>query len=139
ENGDDGWDCWLADTTVIISNCWTFRNGFNYFGATNFAGNGNGFKLGTNTTGAHVVTHCVSFGNAAHGYDQNNSTAGLTVDNNTGWANGKRNFNLNHGTNTTPHIIRNNLSFAGVQSDSFYPGTILTNNSWQVISSPAAG
>jgi hypothetical protein len=140
ENGDDGWDLWEADTTVVIENCWTFRNGFNYFGATNFAGNGNGFKLGGNYFfGPHQISHCVSFGNASHGYDQNNNNAGLMVDNNTGWANGKRNFNLNHGTNTTAHLVRNNLSIAGVQGDSFYSGTILTNNSWQVISSPSAG
>jgi hypothetical protein len=140
ENGDDGWDLWQANTTVLVENCWTFRNGFNCFGDTNFMGNGNGFKLGGDYYfGPHQISHCISFGNAAHGYDQNNNNSGLIVDNNTGWANGRRNFNLNHGTNTTPHVVRNNLSFAGVQSDSFYAGTLLTNNSWQVVSSPAAG
>ena len=139
ENSDDGWDLWEANTTVIISNCWTFRNGFNYFGATNFGGNGNGFKLGGNYVfGPHRICHSISFGNASHGYDQNNNTAGQIVDNNIGWANGKRNINLNHTTNSTPHIVRNNISFAGAQSDAFYLGTLLTNNSWQIIS-PSVG
>jgi hypothetical protein len=140
ENSDDGWDFWEANTTVIISNCWTFRNGFNYFGATNFGGNGNGFKLGGNYVfGAHRICHSISFGNAAHGYDQNNNISGQTVDNNLGWANGKKNFYLNHTTNTTPHIVRNNVSFAGAQGDTFYAGTLFTNNSWQLISSPGVG
>jgi hypothetical protein len=140
ENSDDGWDFWETANSILLTNCWTFRNGFNYFGATNFGGNGNGFKLGGNyVAGPHTVTHCVSFGNAAHGYDQNNNEAGLTVDNNTSWANLAKNFNLNHGTNPVPHIVRNNLSFTGGQSDSFRAGTIFTNNSWQVIFSPSAG
>ncbi|HSU56111.1 MAG TPA: right-handed parallel beta-helix repeat-containing protein [Candidatus Dormibacteraeota bacterium] len=140
ENSDDGWDLWEANTTVIISNCWTFRNGFNYFGATNFGGNGNGFKLGGNFVyGPHRICYSVSFGNAAHGYDQNNNTAGQTVDNNISWANAKKNFYLNHLTNTTPHVVRNNISFLPGQSDTFYAGTIFTNNSWQLISSPAVG
>jgi len=63
----------------------------------------------------------------------------LTVDNNSGWANGKKNFYLSHGTNITAHVVRNNLSFAGVQGDTFYPGSVLTNNSWQVGLSPGPG
>ena len=61
------------------------------------------------------------------------------MDNNTSWANVKKNYYLDHGTNQVPHVVRNNLSFAGGQGDTFRAGTIFTNNSWQVISSPGAG
>ena len=54
------------------------------------------------------------------------------------WANRKANFSLAHGANTTPHVVRNNVSLAGGSSDSFTSGTLSTNNSWQVVS-PAAG
>ena len=138
ENSDDGWDLWEATNTVVIENCMTWSNGFNFFdGPTNtsFNGNGNGFKLGGNFYfGPHRISGCVSFGNKANGYDQNNNNAGLTVDNNTAWNNGSKNFNLNHGTNITPHVVRNNLSIAGGSSDSFRAGSLLTNNSWQIIS-----
>lgn len=135
ENSDDGWDLWMGTNPVLITNCWAFRHGIDYWFSGSFNGNGNGFKLGGNYVGApHTTVRCISFGNAANGYDQNNNIAGQTVDQNTGWNNGARNFNLNHGTNTTPHIVRNNLSFAATSSDSFRSGTLLTNNSWQVIS-----
>ncbi len=81
----------------------------------------------------------VAFRNESGGVDQNNNNEGQTIDNNTSWANVGRNYNLNHGTNGTPHIVRNNLSFAGGSSDSFRAGSQLTSNSWQVVTSPAAG
>jgi hypothetical protein len=138
ENSDDGWDLWQATNTVVIESCMTWSNGFNFFdGPTNtsFNGNGNGFKLGGNYYfGPHRISHSVAFGNKANGFVQNNNNAGQIVDNNTGWANGIRNFNLNHGTNITPHVVRNNLSIGGASSDSFRSGSLLTNNSWQIIS-----
>jgi hypothetical protein len=139
ENSDDGWDLWMATNSVVIENCWTWRNGIDFWGAgTNFSGNGNGFKLGGNyQPGAHRIWRCVSFGNPHNGFDQNNNLAGQTVDQCTGWGNLDRNFALSHGTNTTPHVVRNNLSIAGGISDNFTGGTLATNNSWQVLS-PAA-
>ncbi|HEY5297943.1 MAG TPA: right-handed parallel beta-helix repeat-containing protein [Verrucomicrobiae bacterium] len=135
ENADDGWDLWMGTNTVVITNCWAFRQGTNIFGDTAWEGNGNGFKLGGNYVGTpHKLVRCLAFGNAANGVDQNNNIAGQTIDNNTAWANVGVNFALKHGTNITPHIIRNNISFAAKGSDSFTSGSLLTNNSWQVVS-----
>ena len=141
ENCDDGWDLWQATNTVVIENCWSWRNGIDFWGAgTNFNGDGNGFKLGGNYyPGAHRVIRCVAFDNVQNGFDQNNNAAGLTVNQNTAWANGARNFALNHGTNLTPHVVQNNLSFAGGVTDTFRSGSILVSNSWQVIPSPLPG
>ena len=137
-NSDDGWDLWMGTSPVVITNCWAFWSGTNYWNSSSFNGNGNGFKLGGNyIPAAHRLVRSVSFVNQANGVDQNNNTAGLTVDNVTSWANGKANFALAHGANTTPHIVRNDVSIAGVSSDSFTGGTLATNNSWQVLS-PAA-
>ena len=44
---------------------------------------------------------------------------------------------MNHGTNTTPHVIRNNVSIAGVSGDTFTAGTLATNNTWQVVAGGA--
>jgi hypothetical protein len=146
ENADDGWDLWQTTNTVVIDNCWTWGNGTNL--AT--AGDGNGFKLGghnsattSNFPGAHLVTRNISFKNFHNGFDQNNSAAGITLDQNTAWANGTNadsNFKMNHVTTNSPptiHVVRNNISIGGPTSDSFYPGSVLISNSWQVV--PAAG
>jgi hypothetical protein len=140
ENSDDGWDLWMGTSGVFITNCWAFRNGTNILGLVPFKGNGNGFKLGGNNVGSSNRLVCsLSFHNTGtngcNGIDQNNNTLGQTVDQNTSWANLKANFALNHGANTTPHIVRNNISFAGGTSDAFSSGTITNNNSWQVLSS----
>jgi hypothetical protein len=138
ENSDDGWDLWMGNAPVLIEECWAFRQGINYWGSTQFNGNGNGFKLGGNYVGTpHRLLRSVTFGNAANGVDQNNNISGQTIDQNTAWANGGRNFSLNHGTNTAPHVVRNNLSIAGRSGDSFTAGSLLASNSWQVLSPPA--
>lgn len=88
ENADDGWDFWMGTNTVIITNCWAFRNGTNIFGDAAWQGNGNGFKLGGNYVGTpHRLVRSVAFENMANGVDQNNNLAGQTLDNNTAWAN----------------------------------------------------
>jgi hypothetical protein len=139
ENADDGWDLWKATNMVVVTNCWTFRNGTNFMNDPRFSGDGNGFKLGGfYYPGPHRVMNCVAFDNYHNGFDQNNNTAGLTLDNNTAWANGDSNFQLTHGTNVVPHVVRNNLSIAGGKPDAFRSGSLLTNNSWQLVS-PAAG
>jgi hypothetical protein len=139
ENADDGWDLWKATNAVFITNCWAFRNGTNFMSDPRFSGDGNGFKLGGYYyPGPHRVAFCVAFDNYHNGFDQNNNSAGLTLDNNTAWANGDSNFQLTHGTNTAPHVLRNNLSIAGGKPDAFRPGSLMTNNSWQAVSPPAS-
>lgn len=141
ENSDDGWDLWQATNTVVIERCWTWRNGIDFWGLGGaFAGDGNGFKLGgDNYPGVHRISHSIAFANPHHGIDQNNNTLGQIVDHNTVWANGGKNLYLDHGVNTTPHVVRNNLSFAGGVADTIRSGSLLTNNSWQVLLSPPAG
>ena len=136
-NSDDGWDLWMANSAIVIDQSWAFYNGTNYWGNPSFNGNGQGFKLGGNYIGApHRLLRSVAFRNKSGGIDQNNNNEGQTIDNNTSWANYGRNYNLNHGTNGTPHILRNNVSFSGGSSDSWRSGSLLTNNSWQVVTNP---
>jgi|GEM_PF-926216 len=138
-NSDDGWDFWMGDSPVIITNSWAFHNGTNYWNEPLFNGNGQGFKLGGNYVGApHRLVRSIAFGNESNGVDQNNNLSGQTLDNNTSWANKGRNFSMAHGTNLTPHLVRNNLSFAAASSDAFTSGTLSTNNSWQLLTSPSA-
>jgi len=133
-NSDDGWDLWMGTDAVLIDQCWTFSNGTNYWNDPQFNGNGQGFKLGGNYVGApHRLVRSVAFRNESNGVDQNNNLDGQTLDNNTSWANKARNYSMAHGANTTPHIARNNISFAGASNDAWTSGTLATNNSWQII------
>ncbi len=135
ENSDDGWDLWMGLSPVLITNCWTFRNGSNYFGDSAFKGNGNGFKLGGNFVPAsHRLVRSIAFsnvGNGGNGIDQNNNTAGLTVDQNTAWANRNLDFALDHGTVTQGvHVVRNNVSVS--HTFAIQGSSVATSNSWQV-------
>jgi hypothetical protein len=139
ENSDDGFDLWMGTQPVLITNCWAFRNGSNVWGSASFAGNGNGFKLGgSGVPAAHRLVASLAFHNVGtnggNGIDQNDNTLGLTVDQNTSWLNRYSNFSLKNGANTTPHVVRNNISFAGGVTNSFTTGTLSTNNSWEVVS-----
>jgi hypothetical protein len=139
ENCDDGFDLFAAPFPVIITNCWSFRNGTNILNVASFQGDGNGFKLGGgNIPSANRIVNSLSFANPHTGFDQNDNAAGLTVDQNTAWSN-LQNFNLNHGTVTAGvHVVRNNLSIGGSNTDAFASGSILQSNSWQVLTSPPA-
>ncbi len=136
-NSDDGWDLWMGSSPVVISNCWAFFMGTNYWNSSQFGGNANGFKLGgNNVAAAHRLVRSLSFRNLANGVDQNNNTAGLTVDNVTSWNNAKANFALAHGANTTPHVVRNCISLPpGTSNDAFTtsPATLETNNTWNIL------
>lgn len=94
-NSDDGWDLYMVYHPVIIDGCRTWGNGYDKEG--NERGNGNGFKLGgggssggaafDQSTGAHVVTNCISFNNLVKGFDQNNAYEGMYLFNNLAFGN----------------------------------------------------
>ena len=138
ENCDDGFDLFAAPFPVIITNCWSFRNGTNLLNIGSFAGDGNGFKLGGgDIPSANRIYNSLAFKNPQNGFDQNDNMAGLTVEQNTAWKNLGLNFDLNHGTVTTGvHVVKNNLSIDGTITTA--AGSIASNNSWQIITSPAA-
>ncbi len=94
-NSDDNWDLYMVYHPVVIDSCWAYNAGRTKDGQD--VGNGNGFKLGgggtsggaafAQSTGAHVVTNCVAFGNLKKGFDQNNAYEGMYILNCVGWGN----------------------------------------------------
>jgi len=129
-NSDDGFDMYEAADTVLVDNCWSFRNGYNIWGITNFAGDGNGFKLGGNYfPDPHKIIRSVAFDNVNKGFDQNNNTAGITVYNNTAWGNGSRNYSFPTQPDSGIHILKNNISFEG--TNQITGNSIVEANSWQ--------
>ncbi|MFI5405507.1 MAG: right-handed parallel beta-helix repeat-containing protein, partial [Nitrososphaerales archaeon] len=129
-NSDDGFDMYEAADTVLVDECWAFRNGYNIWGFPSFAGDGNGFKLGGNFfADPHKIIRCVAFDNPNKGFDQNNNTSGITVYNNTAWGNGSRNFSFPTPPSSGTHILKNNISFDGINS--IASNSIQEANSWQ--------
>lgn len=95
-NSDDNWDLYMVYHPVVINNCWAWNAALDK-NDSQTPGNGNGFKLGgggssggaafAQSTGAHVVTNCVSFSNTKKGFDQNNAYEGMYLFNNVAWDN----------------------------------------------------
>ncbi|MDO6387838.1 right-handed parallel beta-helix repeat-containing protein [Uliginosibacterium sp. 31-12] len=138
ENSDDGWDTFDSAETVTIENSWTFRNGVDVWGYGNFAGNGNGFKLGGNyKLQRNRIINSVSFGHPNKGFDQNNNVGGVTVINNTSFQNG-----INYGfggalTAGEQNVFANNVSLSGKAADSIANATSKTNT-WNGIAVSSA-
>ena len=125
--------------SVIVYDSWAFRNGVNVFGyaAELFDGNGNGFKMGGNKAQAnHRCTRCIAFDNPVKGFDQNNNTGGITVEQSIGYRNGSSgaaNFALGGTLNAgQKHHLRNNISYKGKNADSYGSSSEQKTNSWNV-------
>ena len=128
-NADDGWDFYEAQNEVILDSCWSFDNGYNIWGDSNYQGDGNGFKVGGNYIPTHhLLMNCVAFDNRGKGFDQNNNTAGVTILNCTGIGNQNKNFSFPEVPKTGVDSLINNLSFNG--NIGLESSSIQITNSW---------
>ena len=139
ENSDDGFDFFDSPDSVIVYDSWAFRNGVNVFGyaAELFDGNGNGFKMGGNKAQAnHRCTRCIAFDNPVKGFDQNNNTGGITVEQSLAYRNGSSgaaNYGMGGALNAgQKHHLRNNISYKGKNADSFGSSSEQKTNSWNI-------
>lgn len=133
-NADDAWDLYEMDFSVLIEDCWAWDSGkkedftgsngwvkarvesggMKYRGDGSFNGNGNGIKLGGNSSkGVQQVINCVAFNcnksTSVKGFDQNHNAAGIHLDHCLAWDNG-----YNYMLDDAPkyeHEINNSLSF----------------------------
>ncbi len=130
-NSDDGWDLYESDDSVVIADCWTFRNGY-LPNESPSIGNGNGFKVGGEFIAAnHYVRNCISFDNRKYNYHQNNNTGKITIYNSLAWNGEQRNYNF-YLEEAGPNLLINNISFNGNSGDRF-TNCNMTTNSWQSI------
>jgi len=81
QNSDDGWDSYDMDNDVTYTDCITWHNGDSSI--TTYAGNGNGFKLGSKgSTGDRTMTRCIAFDTqyaGKKGFDQNNGVGDVKL------------------------------------------------------------
>ncbi len=121
-NSDDGFDFFESDSTIILSNCWTWHSGDKtQYGTSSFGGNGNGFKMGGDgsggdSKGTHYAFNCIAFnnsyGNSKNDFTDNNHADGEILYNCVAWG-GNYNFffeqNVNGGKS---NVFINCVSFA---------------------------
>ena len=129
ENADDGFDLWRAPHPVRIENCIAARNGLNLWAIKGFTGNGNGFKLGGDfVAAAHVVVGCTAIDQPKHGFDQNNNTAGLVVEDCTAMHCHFGFFFTLATKDGHPHVLRRNFGWDAPAV--LVEGTIEARNHW---------
>lgn len=139
-NADDNWDLYEMDYSVLIQDCWAWEAGkkadftganawvkervvpfgMNYRGDGSWNGNGNGIKLGGNSSnGVQLVKNCVSFGHnktgSVKGFDQNHNAGGIYITNCVAWNNGY-NYMLDDSSKFG-HTILNSLSYYPPQAN----------------------
>ncbi|ETS74887.1 hypothetical protein PFICI_13371 [Pestalotiopsis fici W106-1] len=94
DNVDDGLDLYMFGSAVTIDEVYSWGNGVNRWGFTEFEGDGNGFKLGItgNPVANHTITNSIAFSNAKKGFIDNGNPGSLTFNRNTAWNNGDTGF-----------------------------------------------
>ncbi|KAL6703822.1 Pectate lyase pel9 [Coniothyrium glycines] len=138
-NVDDGLDLWEFKSKVTIVDTISWGNGFNRWNFPDFAGDGNGFKLGGGDEADkgpanHNITNCISFANAAKGFTDNKQPGNMVLLRNTAYNNPQVGFQT---TTTVTASLNNNIAAlnnkvtTNVGQISLASGTAVSGNSWQ--------
>ncbi|KAG8746336.1 hypothetical protein FRC10_005325 [Ceratobasidium sp. 414] len=147
-NVDDGLDFWEFLSPVTVENSYSWGNGFNRWGFSDFAGDGNGFKLGggaKDTAVPHVVRNNIgqfyptphpahryrhirtAWNNAAGGFVDNTQPGNMVVSRNTAWNNiGGSGFDFQDSTPT----VTSNIAVLN-KANALLKGGSASGNSWQ--------
>ncbi|MFE2214297.1 right-handed parallel beta-helix repeat-containing protein [Streptomyces canus] len=132
-NVDDGFDDWKFTSPVLIENTIAYGNGFNRWNFPDFAGDGNGFKLGGGSPApavAHTLRNSIAFKNAAHGVTDNGNTGALALTRNSTWSNGGTGFDADVSGGKAK--LSGNLSVADAKAAALGSATVSSGNSWDL-------
>ncbi|MET9800274.1 DUF1565 domain-containing protein [Streptomyces sp. NPDC006368] len=132
-NVDDGFDAWKFASPVLIENTVAYGNGFNRWNFPDFAGDGNGFKLGGGTPApavAHAVRDAIAFRNAAKGMTDNGNPGALALTRNTTYGNGGTGFDFDVPGSRA--VLDGNLSVAERTPVAVAGSTVSRGNSWNL-------
>ncbi|KAG8685618.1 hypothetical protein FRC09_014638, partial [Ceratobasidium sp. 395] len=129
-NVDDGLDFWEFLSPVTVENSYSWGNGFNRWNFPDFAGDGNGFKLGggaKDTAVPHVIRNNIAWNNAAGGFVDNTQPGNMVVSRNTAWNNiAGSGFDFQDSTPT----VTSNIAVLN-KANSLLKGGSASGNSWQ--------
>lgn len=136
---DDGFDFFGTNTVATLKNCWSFWNGY-VPGTFNTAGDGQGFKLGPNSsdqssssTVYRKLYNCLGFQNRLNGFDQNaqsNSACLIEMYNCTAYDNKSNGFFFGANTSINQRF-KNNINYGnGIWGTEIQNGPNVSNNTW---------
>ena len=132
-NVDDGLDAWKFTSPILVENTIAYGNGFNRWNFPDFAGDGNGFKLGGGSPApsvAHTVRSSAAFRNAAHGFTDNGNAGALALSRDTSYTNQGTGFDVDvSGGKAT---LTGNLSLVDGRAVALGSGTTSSGNSWDL-------
>lgn len=132
-NVDDGFDAWKFASPILVESTIAYGNGVNRWGFPDFAGDGNGFKLGGGTPApamGHTLRNSFAFKNAKHGVTDNGNPGALALTGNTTFRNGGTGFDAD--TSGAGAVLTGNLSVADKQAAALGTGTVTHGNSWNL-------
>lgn len=135
-NVDDGFDAWLFTSPILIENSVAWGNGVDRWGFPDFAGDGNGFKMGggdPDPPANHTIRNSIAFDNAQGGFIDNGNPGSIRVERNTAWRNGDGGFKFANSTS----VLTANLAVANGAGVSLGTSTG-SGNSWDIKSTWSA-
>jgi hypothetical protein len=130
-NVDDGFDAWLFTTPITVENSVAWGNGFNRWNFPDFAGDGNGFKMGggdPDPPANHTIRNSIAFDNAQGGFIDNGNPGALQADRNTAYRNGGTGFDFADSQST----LTRDLSVRNAVAVSLGSGSTGSGNSWNI-------
>jgi hypothetical protein len=132
-NVDDGYDAWKFTSPILVENTISYGNGFNRWNFPDFAGDGNGFKLGGGSPApavGHTVRNSIAFKNAKHGVTDNGNTGALILTRNTTFRNAGTGFDVD--TPGARATLTGNLSVSDARAAAVGGNTVAGGNSWNL-------
>jgi hypothetical protein len=129
-NVDDGFDAWEFLSAITIEDSVAWGNGVNRWDFPDFAGDGNGFKLGggdEDLPAGHVVRNSIAFDNAQGGFIDNANPGAMVLERNTAYRNGGAGFDVADSAS----VLTRNLSVGNATAVSMGASTG-SGNSWDL-------
>jgi RNA polymerase sigma factor (sigma-70 family) len=127
-NSGDGLDLSAFTDPVTIASVWAYGNGVNRWNIADFAGPGNGIKLGGGSPAPAVntvVSNSAAWNNAGYGFTEASNRGTLVLTNNTAYRNGTG-FAFTYSSST----MRHNLALANTTDVTLGGGVEQADNSW---------
>jgi hypothetical protein len=130
-NVDDGLDLWLFTSPVSIQNSIAYGNGVNRWSFPDFAGDGNGFKLGGGSPApavGHSVSNSIAYSNAAKGFSDNGQAGQLVISRSTAYRNASTGFDVD----TAAGRLTGNLAVGNPTPVALGSRSTGSGNSWNL-------
>jgi hypothetical protein len=130
-NSDDGWDFYETPYSIYMYECWSWGAGrkADHPSLPGFQGNGNGIKLGGNSSvGIHEAWNCVTFNNKDHGFDENHNKGGVKLYNCLAFDCGTYDYFFEECNNASNFQFFNNISLGRVDLECGASNYTASNN-----------